>query len=137
MDWDKVFAGFLYLCCFALCALVLLLIGGFGCALFGGIDKTYSDGQRIGTITKFSNKGFICKTWEGEMNLGGFRKGDKGQAVANTWEFSDPSGSFAAEINRMAESGEPCVIHYRQVLVRSIWSADSDYYVTAIVPCKE
>jgi hypothetical protein len=34
----------------------------------------YSDGERVGTIQKFSRKGLIAKTWEGEMLLGGLKR---------------------------------------------------------------
>jgi len=28
---------------------------------------SYSDGERAGTLQKFSRKGWLCKTWEGEL----------------------------------------------------------------------
>lgn len=31
---------------------------------------SYSDGYRSGELIKFSNKGFIVKTWEGEISQG-------------------------------------------------------------------
>lgn len=45
---------------------------------------TYSDGERTGVITKFSHKGMLIKTWEGELNMGGFDQG----GVATIWAFS-------------------------------------------------
>jgi hypothetical protein len=30
---------------------------------------SYSNGERAGWVQKFSNKGWICKTWEGELAL--------------------------------------------------------------------
>ena len=30
---------------------------------------SYSDGERIGYVQKFSEKGWICKTWEGELAM--------------------------------------------------------------------
>jgi hypothetical protein len=30
---------------------------------------SYSDGERAGYVQKFSKKGWICKTWEGEMAM--------------------------------------------------------------------
>jgi hypothetical protein len=29
----------------------------------------YSDGERAGFVQKFSRKGWVCKTWEGELAL--------------------------------------------------------------------
>jgi hypothetical protein len=36
----------------------------------------YSDGTRSGVLTKVSRKGYVFKTYEGEMNIGGFNQGD-------------------------------------------------------------
>lgn len=33
------------------------------------IQWSYSTGERAGWVQKFSNKGWICKTWEGELAL--------------------------------------------------------------------
>src|ERR1044072_1731514 len=30
---------------------------------------SYADGERAGWVQKFSNKGWVCKTWEGEMTM--------------------------------------------------------------------
>ncbi len=30
---------------------------------------TYSSGERAGWVQKFSRKGWICKTWEGELAM--------------------------------------------------------------------
>ena len=42
-----------------LAALYLLLV----------LKWSYSDGERIGYVQKFSEKGWICKTWEGELAM--------------------------------------------------------------------
>jgi hypothetical protein len=33
------------------------------------LHMSYSDGERAGFLQKFSHKGWICKTWEGEILL--------------------------------------------------------------------
>jgi hypothetical protein len=33
------------------------------------LHMSYSDGERAGFLQKFSRKGWICKTWEGEILL--------------------------------------------------------------------
>lgn len=45
-----------------------------GIALAGGylaftLNWSYSKGERIGYVQKFSEKGWICKTWEGELQM--------------------------------------------------------------------
>ena len=49
----------------ALVVLVLLAAGYFWLAL----KWSYSSGERAGWVQKFSHKGWICKTWEGELAL--------------------------------------------------------------------
>jgi len=51
--------------------------------LLTACGRGYSEGERSGVIFKFSSKGLIWKSWEGEMNLGGMRG-----AVTNTWKFT-------------------------------------------------
>jgi hypothetical protein len=33
------------------------------------LSYDYSDGERAGYVQKFSRKGWVCKTWEGELAL--------------------------------------------------------------------
>lgn len=33
------------------------------------LNWSYSKGERIGFIQKFSEKGWLCKTWEGELQM--------------------------------------------------------------------
>jgi len=33
------------------------------------LNWSYADGERAGWVQKFSNKGWVCKTWEGEMAM--------------------------------------------------------------------
>src|SRR6185369_17751087 len=63
---------------------------------FVAITWTYSSGYRAGTLMKFSHKGFICKTWEGEVQ----------QAVVPgvapvIWQFTVKDDSVASKITGM------------------------------------
>ena len=49
--------------------LLVVTIGLIGYTLFI-YNFTLSDGVRSGVLSKFSNKGVIFKTWEGELNEG-------------------------------------------------------------------
>jgi hypothetical protein len=33
------------------------------------LSFSYSDGDRIGFVQKFSHKGWVCRTWEGELAM--------------------------------------------------------------------
>ena len=55
-------------------ALVLLSVTGAFIVLFAlyvwfTLSWSYSEGDRAGYLQKFSKKGWLCKTWEGEILL--------------------------------------------------------------------
>ena len=49
---------------------VLALTLGVGTAyVYATLSWSYSDGERVGYVQKFSRKGYVCKTWEGELAM--------------------------------------------------------------------
>lgn len=48
---------------------LLLVVGGW---VYWNYFNAYSDGTRDGLVQKFSRKGSVFKTWEGEMQQQGF-----------------------------------------------------------------
>jgi hypothetical protein len=53
----------------ALLLLIVPAIAGGGLWTWFTLSYDYSDGERAGYVQKFSRKGWICKTWEGELAL--------------------------------------------------------------------
>lgn len=68
---------------------------------------TYSSGDRAGYIQKFSKKGWLCKTYEGEIAMVNI----PGQ-IANTFQFTVRDDSIAALIN--AAQGKRVALTYKQ-----------------------
>lgn len=105
----------------------------------------YSDGERVGTVVKFSRKGVFCKTWEGEMVLGGMRtktsthsSGDQTYTtkslVANVWSFTVEDESLVPQFKAALESQEPIQVRYTQELVTLCRSdSEGNYFATEIV----
>ena len=54
---------------------------------------SYSEGERAGTLQKFSHKGWVCKTWEGELQISTI----PGSAPI-IWEFSVRDEIVAARL---------------------------------------
>ena len=52
-------------------SIVLLVVAAGGCAgyVWVALHLSYSKGERAGYVQKFSNKGWVCKTWEGELTM--------------------------------------------------------------------
>jgi hypothetical protein len=48
---------------------LLVLVAGAVLWTWATLTYDYSDGERAGFVQKFSRKGWICKTWEGELAL--------------------------------------------------------------------
>jgi hypothetical protein len=70
------------------------------------LTYTYSNGERAGYVQKFSEKGWVCKTWEGELSMVNIPG-----AAQERWQFSVRNDSVAKVIlgmmgNRVALSYE-------------------------------
>src|SRR5579862_4502807 len=57
------------------------------------LGYTYSAGDRAGFVQKFSQKGWICKTWEGELSMVNIPG-----AAQERWSFTVRDDSVAAQI---------------------------------------
>ena len=49
--------------------LLLIPIALFAAYTWGALNWVYSSGERVGYVQKLSEKGFVCKTFEGELVL--------------------------------------------------------------------
>src|SRR5512137_786296 len=56
----------LFLWLFTPFALIAVLLAGY---LWLALNWSYSKGERAGYVQKFSQKGWLIKTWEGELTL--------------------------------------------------------------------
>lgn len=52
-----------------LLALIGVPLAGMGLWAVVALSYTYSSGTRTGYVQKLSNKGWLCKTWEGELAM--------------------------------------------------------------------
>ncbi len=74
----------------------------------GGVFAfTYSEGERAGILQKFSRKGWVCKTYEGELAMS-IVPG----VTPTIWEFSVRDEQVVPHLN--AAIGRRVVLHYRE-----------------------
>jgi len=92
---------------------------------------SYSDGERAGTISKFSRRGFMFKTWEGVLNVGGF-SGETGSLTPQYFDFSVKDDSVANKINEAVRTGQRVTLHYEEKLARMPWNGETKYFVTGV-----
>lgn len=50
-------------------ALIALASGLLALYIWAAMNWNYSTGERAGYLQKLSKKGWLCKTWEGELSL--------------------------------------------------------------------
>lgn len=108
--------------------LFLLVVFGILYALTGW---SYSDGERAGTVSKFSRRGFLFKTYEGVLNVGGF-SGETGSLTPQYFDFSVKEDAVATQITDAVKSGQRVTLHYEEKIIRLPWNGDTKYYITSV-----
>ena len=86
-----------------LLVLILLAVGYFWVVL----NWSYASGERAGWVQKFSRKGWICKTWEGELALVSLPGSTAEKFLFTVWD-----DQTAEEINKVM--GKRVSLHYEQ-----------------------
>lgn len=109
---------------FFLMLLGILLIGGLIFVWVAG--WTFSEGTRAGELIKVSRKGVVFKTYEGQLNLGGFQSDNAG-IVGNIWEFSTTKNDVYDRLQEL--EGKKIKLHYRQRYKPMPWQGKTDYFV--------
>lgn len=90
------------------------------------LSWSYSEGERAGYVQKFSRKGWLCKTWEGEIAMVTMPG-----AIPDKFEFSVRDDATAAKINALA--GKRVVLIYQQhKFIPSNCFGETEYFVTGV-----
>ena len=111
--WPAYVAGILLL--------IVAMIAGY---TWLTLSWSYSEGERAGYVQKFSNKGWLCKTWEGEIAMVTMPG-----AIPDRFEFSVRDEAVATKINAMA--GQRVVLSYAQhKFVPTTCFGETEYFVT-------
>lgn len=91
-----------------------------------GLTFIYSSGERAGFVQKVSRKGWLCKTWEGEMAISTIPG-----SMPQLWAFSVRSDSVAAAIE--ATNGRRVVLEYEEKpWVPTTCFGDTKYFVNGV-----
>lgn len=110
---------------------ILLAVAG----RFTGVRWQYSDGERVGTVYKLSKKGYVWKTYEGELNLGGVSTDSNGIMVPNAWEFSvrpKDEEEVLPKLQAAMKTGHRVTITYTQYAISPISWGNTQYYITDV-----
>ena len=87
--------------------LLVLVIVGAALWTWFALSWSYSDGNRAGILQKFSRKGWICKTYEGELAQYGV-----GGVAPQIWHFSTRDERLAKQLTDAV--GQHIQLHYTE-----------------------
>ena len=95
------------------------------------LNWSFSDGDRVGYLQKFSHRGWLCKSYEGELAM------TTVPGVAPMiWTFSVWDKTVAEQINALL--GKKVVLHYREFRgIPTDCFGSTDYFVDGAQEAKD
>ena len=105
--------------------LPVLLAAGVALWIWAALHFSYSTGDRAGYVQKFSRKGWLCKTWEGELALVSLPG-----AMPEIFAFSVRDPAVAAEVDR--HLGNRVTLTYEQHLGLPSCFGETEYFVKGV-----
>ncbi|HYK55762.1 MAG TPA: hypothetical protein VEV15_04735 [Flavisolibacter sp.] len=114
---------------FFLVFFILLLLFGAG-YFYWKYYYTYSSGNRYGLLQKFSHKGNLFKTYEGEIILSSIRGNYNVPIASEKFFFSVTNEKVANEL--MDAQGKFVTIHYKEKNGTLSWRGDTPYIVDSV-----
>jgi len=91
---------------------------------------TYSEGYRAGVLQKFSSKGMIFKTYEGEMILSSISSTKEVALASEKFLFTMTNEALVRQFDTL--QGNMVIVHYKQKNGRLPWQGDTPYLVDSV-----
>ena len=110
--------------------LFLFVVVGFGIYFYWKYYFVYSSGNRYGLLQKFSHKGNLFKTYEGEMILSSVRGNYNVPIASEKFFFSVVKEDVANQLMNM--QGKYVTIHYKEKNGTLPWQGDTKYIVDSV-----
>jgi len=104
----------------------ILIIAGY---IYWSYFFTFSDGYRAGVLQKFSRKGTVFKTYEGEMILSSVQSNKNVAIASEKFIFSVSDKNVALQLDTI--QGKNIVVHYTQKNRALPWRGESPYIVSS------
>jgi hypothetical protein len=113
---------------FTLALALVVVVAGYVLAI---MFWSYSSGERAGWVQKFSNKGWLCKTWEGEMAMVSMPG-----STSEKFQFTVWDDDIASQLNKVM--GKRVSLHYEEkVGIPTSCFGETRYYVTQVKVVEE
>lgn len=109
-------------------AVAVILLGAISWFYFR-YERPFGEGVKAGTLNYVVYKGYIWKTYEGEVILAGFQ--NKPALQSNEFTFSIESEAVAKKLE--LASGKEVQLHYHEYLGALPWRGVSKFVVDSVV----
>jgi len=107
--------------------LIIIFTAGF---IYWKYFYTYSEGYRAGLLQKFSNKGAIFKTYEGEMILSSVSSTSNVAIASEKFFFTVTNKNLIRQFDTL--QGEDIIVHYLEKNGTLPWRGDTRYLVDSV-----
>ena len=112
-------------------AAVFALVAALALYVLVVASWSYSSGERAGWVQKFSSKGWLCKTWEGEMAMVSMPG-----TTSEKFNFTVSDDQVAERINKVM--GKRVSLHYEEkVGIPTSCFGETRYYVDKVTAVEE
>ena len=109
---------------------VVILLLVFAIFIYWKYFFTYSEGNRAGLLQKFSYRGQLFKTWEGEMILSSVKSSQNVTLASEKFMFSVTDKQFAEKLFHL--EGRFITVHYMEKNGKLFWRGDTEYFVDSV-----
>jgi hypothetical protein len=109
--------------------LIIIVIAG-GIFIYWKYFYTYSEGYRAGLLQKFSSKGTLFKTYEGEMILSSVSSNRDVAIASEKFLFTLTNKALIRQFDTL--QGENVIVHYKQKNAVLFWRGDTPYLVDSV-----
>jgi hypothetical protein len=105
---------------------IIAIVLGFTAFTWLTLHWSYSEGERAGLLQKFSRRGWLCKTWEGEMALV-----TPAAVAAEKFLFTVRDEELAKQLT--ADIGQRVTVHYEQrKWIPTSCFGDTEYFISSV-----
>jgi len=110
---------------------VVVIAAALATWFWAALSWSFSTGERAGWVQKFSNKGWLCKTWEGELALVSLPG-----STAEKFYFTVHDDEAAKQITKYI--GKRVALHYEEkVGLPTTCFGETRHFVTSVTLSEE
>lgn len=110
---------------------VAVVVVGLFVLVFGRYYFVFGRGMKAGTLNYVVQKGYLFKTYEGEMILTGLQSKGVATMGSNEFLFSITNKELAMKL--MVNAGKEMVLHYEEYNGALPWRGFSNFVVDSVV----